>query len=284
MTTRSEPFGGAPIRSILFSPGDKPHMLERALAASADVVVADLEDAVADSEKGRARLNVAEWLAGHGERQDGARPRLAVRINAAETPHARADLEMTRSTHPDLILLPKAMVEDVRELNADAPGAIAAIIETPAGVQRSAEIARSPIVAVLILGQIDLANSLRLHSRPDGLELTYARSRLVVDSAAAGLLAPLDGAYPRFTDEDGLLREATIARDLGFGGKVCIHPAQVAPVNGVFAPTATELNWARRVVDAAEAGALQGKGTVALDGEMIDRPVLMRARALLSAE
>jgi citrate lyase subunit beta/citryl-CoA lyase len=137
-------------------------------------------------------------------------------------------------------------------------------------------------VASLTLGAVDLGVQLRLEPRPDGLEILFARSKLVLDSAAAGIRAPIDVAYLDTRDAEGLEAEALLARSLGFRGKACIHPAQVPIVNRVFTPSRQEVEQARRTIDAYERGVAEGRGAIALDGRMIDRPVVERARTILA--
>ena len=122
---------------------------------------------------------------------------------------------------------------------------------------------------------------MRLEPRADGLEILFARSSLVVDSAAAGVRAPFDVVHLDTRDDEGLEAESLLARSVGMGGKMCIHPAQVGVVNRVFAPDEGQIDWARRVVAAYEEGVKDGRGAIALDGEMIDLPVVVRARRLL---
>jgi citrate lyase subunit beta/citryl-CoA lyase len=136
-------------------------------------------------------------------------------------------------------------------------------------------------VAALLLGAADLGAELGWEPRPDGLELVYARSKVVADSAAAGIRGPFDVVHLDTRDGAGLEAAARFARSLGFRGKACIHPAQVAIVNREFQPEADSVAWAERVLAAAKAGEREGRGAVALDGEMIDAPIVDRARRIL---
>ncbi len=181
----------------------------------------------------------------------------------------------------DAIVLPKAEPDDVAQLPPGCPPVIA-IVETAAGLRAAFELASDPRVAALFLGSIDLGAALGLERRADGLELLHARSRLVLDSAAAGIRPPFDGVHADVGDLDGLAGEIALARSLGMRGKGCIHPAQVAVVNAGFAPRLEEVDWARRVVAAYEEGIAAGRGAVSLEGEMIDLPVVKRARIVLS--
>ncbi|MGH3062351.1 MAG: HpcH/HpaI aldolase/citrate lyase family protein, partial [Gaiellaceae bacterium] len=224
----------ATARSLLFAPGNDERKLEKALAAGADAVVADLEDAVPAAEKEAARTVARRVLGG------AATPSLvAVRVNAADTEHWGADLQAVADLELDALVLPKATPDAVGALGPDGPPVIA-IVETALGVRHAYETARMPRVAALVLGAVDLGLELGLEPRADGQEVLYARSRLVVDSAAAGLRSPFDVVHVDTRDDDGLEAEARLARSLGFRGKACIHPAQVAIVNRVFSPTEEE--------------------------------------------
>jgi citrate lyase beta subunit len=260
----------------LFAPGSDARKLERALASEADLVVADLEDAVLIGEKASARKLACRLLA-----ETDSRCAKAVRVNGAGTEYFEDDLARVAELELDAIVLPKASPEAVAALPAEGPPVIA-IVETAQGLRLSYETACAPRVCALMLGAVDLSVELRLEPRPDGQEILYARSKLVVDSAAAGLLGPFDVVYLGTRDEEGLEREALLARSLGMRGKACIHPAQLPVVNRVFAPSEEQLAWARAVVEAFEEAAAQGRGAVALDGAMIDAPVVERARRLLA--
>jgi citrate lyase beta subunit len=266
----------AAARSLLFTPGNDEYKLAKALAAGADVVVADLEDAVPDAEKASARTTVARLLA-------GAAPDslVSVRLNGAETPYWQDDLDAVTSLEVEAIVIPKATPEAVAALGPEGPPVLA-LVETARGLRRAYETASLPRVAALVLGAVDLGLELRLEPRPDGQELLLARSQLVLDSAAARIRAPFDAVHVDTRDSSGFEEACRLARTLGFRGKACIHPAQVEIVNRVFSPNEEELRRARRVVAAYEHGAGEGKGAVALDGELVDLPVAERARQVLA--
>jgi citrate lyase beta subunit len=266
----------ATARSLLFAPGSDERKLEKALAAGADAVVADLEDAVPATEKEAARTVARRVLGGAATAS-----LVAVRVNAAGTEHWGADLQAVADLELDALVLPKATPEAVGALGPDGPPVVA-IVETALGVRHAYETARLPRVAALVLGAVDLGLELGLEPRADGQEVLYARSRLVLESAAAGLRSPFDLVHVDTRDDEGLEAEARLARSLGFRGKACIHPAQVAIVNRVFSPTGEERERARRVVEAYEHGLADGRGAVALDGEMIDLPIVERARRILA--
>ncbi|MGW6838921.1 HpcH/HpaI aldolase/citrate lyase family protein [Streptomyces sp. NPDC054949] len=261
--------------TLLFVPGDRPERFAKAAACDPGGVLVDLEDAVAPEGKARARDAAVEWLAAH----EGY-----LRINAVDTPWCDEDmaaLAAARSLRG--VVLPKSATAHqvagvVRRLPPDVP--LLALVESALGVREAAAIAAVPRVVRLLFGSIDFALDAGITpSGPDEPELLWARSALVVASRAAGLPAPLDGVYARLEDEAGLVTSSRRSRGLGFGGRLCVHPRQVEPVHRAWQPTAAERDWARRVV--AAAGDFDG-AAVRVDGQMIDRPRLELARALLA--
>jgi citrate lyase subunit beta/citryl-CoA lyase len=265
----------ATARSFLFAPGSDERKLTGALDVGADAVIADLEDAVVPAEKARARALVAEVLAA----STGPSLRL-VRVNGAGSPWLEEDLAMIAALDLDAVVLPKATPDALRAVHSGLP--VVAIVETAHGLHRAAEIANEASVQRLMLGAIDLALELALEARPDGLELLQARSTLVLASAVGGCRGPIDRVWADVRDESGLEADCRTGRSLGFRAKSCIHPAQVPVVNEVFSPSPDEIARARDVVDAYERAAAEGLGAVALEGEMIDLPVVERARQLLA--
>jgi citrate lyase subunit beta/citryl-CoA lyase len=266
----------ASARSVLFAPGNERRKLEKALECGADAVVADLEDAVPPDEKAVARRLTAELLA-----TASTPSAVAVRVNGTDTPLWEDDLRALADVELGALVLPKATPESVARLGRAGPPLLA-VVETAQGLRRAYDVASEPRVAALALGAVDLGVELRLEARADGQEVLLARSLLVLDSAAAGLRAPFDLVHLALQDLESLEAECLLARSLGFRGKLCIHPAQVEVVNRVFSPTRDELERARRVVDAYDRGVAGGAGVVRLDGEMVDLPVVERARQVLA--
>jgi citrate lyase beta subunit len=264
------------LRSLLFAPGSDERKLQKALALDADAVVADLEDAVSAAEKHAARELTARVLT-----ESETRSARIVRINGVDTECWEDDVRAIESLDLDAVVLPKATPEAVAALGMDGPPVVA-IVETAAGVRLAYELAAAPRVAALVVGAVDLGAELGLEPRRDGQEILYARSKVVVDSAAAAIRAPFDVVFVDVRDAAGLESEARLARSLGFGGKACVHPDQVGIVNRVFTPRADELEWARRVLGAYDEGRRQGQGVVGLNGVMVDLPVVKRAQRLLS--
>ena len=257
--------------TLLFVPGDRPDRFAKAVAAGPDLVVLDLEDAVSPDAKGAARDHVVDWLSGGG--------RAAVRVNAPGTPGHDEDLRAL-SAAPVPVMVPKAegpaaLAALAGRLHPDT--AVLALVETAAGVLAAPSLAAVPGVTRLVLGTFDLAAQLGV-SPDDRDAMAGARQALVLASAAAGLAGPVDGVTGAVGDDDRLRDDLAYAVRLGFGGKLCIHPRQVPVARQAFVPGPDEVAWARRVVDAAD-----GSGAVLLDGAMVDKPVVDRARRILAA-
>ncbi|MEV6703316.1 CoA ester lyase [Streptomyces sp. NPDC051453] len=256
-------------RSLLFVPGHRPDRFAKATAAGADAVIIDLEDAVAAPDKDVARANVAAWL---GEGNSAV-----VRINAPGTPWSDADLEVAARFNAP-VMVPKS--EDPSVL-ADVACRTAGkclllpLVETAAGVERAAEVCATAGAVRVAFGNVDFSGQLGV-AHDDRMALTYARSRLVTASAAVGLCPPVDGVTTSVRDTDVLVADIEHARRLGFTGKLCIHPSQISPVAAHFAPSESERRWARAVVAA-------GDSVSVVDGQMVDKPVLERARRILAA-
>lgn len=262
-------------RSLLFVPGDRPDRFAKAGASDADAIVLDLEDAVAPDAKPQAREHVGGWLRGHA----AAHVTAVVRINAAGTDAHEDDVAAARRLGRP-VMLPKAedpahITRVVRELGGTVP--LVALIETAAGVLRAPEICAVPGVVRIAFGSVDLAAQLGV-AHTDREAMRHARATLVLASAAAGLAPPVDGVTTAVDDPDAVRSDAAYARRLGLAGKLCVHPRQVPAVHEAFAPTREELRWAREVVASASDGAV-----TVLDGAMVDKPVVDRARRLLAA-
>lgn len=252
-------------RSLLFVPGDRPDRFAKAAGSGADAIVLDLEDAVAPEAKAGARDAVAQWLA--------AGAASVVRINGTGTDWHAEDIAMV-ARYRCAVMVPKArsaahLSEISNRLPADTP--LIALIETAQGVLAAAETCAVDAVVRAAFGSVDLGAELGID--PDDHDsLQYARSALVMSSAAAGRAAPLDGVTTAVHDDEPVIADARRAARLGFGGKLCIHPQQVGIVNSQFSPSADEQDWARRVIAAAADG-----GARTVDGRMVDKPVTDRA-------
>jgi citrate lyase subunit beta/citryl-CoA lyase len=253
-------------RSYLFVPGNRPERFGKALASGADRVIIDLEDAVPPDQKAAAREAVRAWL---------STPRdVVLRINGADTLWFHDDLALCRLPGVAAVMLAKTeRVEHVAALGACPP--VIALIESALAFENLRAIAGAPHVQRLAFGAIDFQLDMGMRATFD--ELVYFRSQLALASRLAGLQAPIDSPSTALDNADEVASEAIGASRLGFGAKLCIHPKQVDAVNRSFTPT-DEIEWARRVLAAS---ARSHGAAVALDGRMIDRPVVERARALL---
>lgn len=265
------------VRSALFVPGSRPERFAKALAAGADAVIVDFEDAVEELLKRQARDNLAAFLQANPE------ARVWVRVNAPEHAEHAADLAFCKA-HQGVVgvLLPK--VESTAHVAAvHATGKpIWPIVESAKGLLALAQIAHAPGVERLSFGGLDLALDLNLNNGTPAAQFVLDQARMAVQlhSRSANLLPPLDGVYPAIGDPEGLAASVRHAYDMGFGGALCIHPKQVAVIHEALAPNADALAWAQRVVDASAVAG--GAGAFQLDGQMVDAPVLLRAQRLLA--
>lgn len=279
------------MRSLLFVPATNGRMVEKAAGLDADAIVLDLEDSIPLDVKAEARVAARAAI----ERLARPGRQVWVRINSTYTLLARDDARAVVVPGLDGIVLPKCdRTEQVRYLEAllrDAEPAagveagkvrLMPAIESAAGLLKAHEIAATSERAVaLLLGGEDFAADLGVERTRAGTELAYARGALAVAARAARVLA-LDTIYGWLDDEEGLTRDAETARVLGFSGKFVIHPAQIAPVNRVFTPDPAAIERARAVIAAYDAAAKDGVGAVQVEGELVDAPVVARAKALLA--
>jgi len=271
-----------PLRSILFVPGIRPDRFARAFASGADAVVLDLEDAVEAGRKDEAREHVGKFVAGLGP---DTRSSVFVRINAPVSSWIDDDVDWLRGLRGfvDAVVLPKVEIAAVIEGVADATPdrRVIPLIETAAGVLNVSEIvaAKAEIPAVLF-GAEDLTAELGIPRTLQGEELVYARSAVVL--AAATIDAePIDAVWIDLANADALRQDATRAKALGFRGKMAIHPDQVGVINDVFSPTPDEIAAARRLVDANEQARKAGEGVFRFGEQMVDAPVIKRAKRIL---
>jgi len=265
------------VRSALFVPGSRPERFAKALAAGADAVIVDFEDAVEEPLKRQARDNLKAFLD-----QDRAAC-VWVRVNAPDHAEHTADLAWC-AIQPGVagILLPKvesaAHVAEVRQTRKP----IWPIIESAKGLLALEQIAHSEGVERLSFGSLDLALDLNLNTNTAAAQLFLDQARMAVQlhSRGADLLPPLDGVYPAIGDPHGLQQAVRHAYDMGYGGALCIHPRQIPIIHAALTPSADDLAWAHKVIQGSAAA--QGAGAFQLDGQMIDAPVLLRAQRLLA--
>ncbi len=276
------------IRSCLYVPGNRPDRLQGALTRGADVLIADLEDAVAPADKAAARAAVAEWLGGLSD--PASQP--WVRVNSDNL-----DEDIEAVVHPSLagLVLPKsedpATIEHVAALltrledergMADGSVQLALLIESGAGILNAAQLATAPRVSRLQIGEADLSADLGVTAGPEGTELLWARSHVVLASAAAGLPGPVGPVWTAIDDIDGLRASCVSLKNLGFRARSVIHPKHLAVVHEVFTPSAAELEQARALVELFDAALRDGLGVIRdSSGTMIDEAMVRHARSLL---
>jgi citrate lyase subunit beta/citryl-CoA lyase len=261
-------------RSYLFVPGDRPERFDKAIATGAHAVILDLEDAVTPERKVQAREAVSQWLA-------NASVRVFVRVNPEGSPWHEDDCALLRDcARLAGVMVPKA--EDHTSIGRLARHLgdgqeLIPLVETVAGHFEAAALARIPRVSRLAFGSFDFMADSGIQA--DGEELDAVRTNLVLVSRHAGLRAPIDGVSAAIDDAAQLERDVRRSRRFGMGAKLCIHPKQVPIVHAGFAPKPEEVAWARRVLEALASGPL---GAVAVDGKLVDRPVALRAEAILA--
>lgn len=275
------------MRSLLYTPGDRGDRLQRAWRDGlADIVCADLEDAVAPARKQEARATVRDALLV----VDRSASQRAVRLNPWGTQECLADLAAVLEGKPDLLVLPKVAspqqlkeaqrhVEHLAKERHQAPPGLVVILETAAGVLAAREVAAVPGIAAVCFGAEDLAADAGLRRTPTNLEVLAARQMVVLACAAAGVPA-IDMITADFRDLERTATEAVEARSFGFSGKMCIHPAQVVAIHEAFRPTPEEAAWARKVLAAVEASGIGQGGVIVVDGQMVDVPVIRQAERL----
>jgi citrate lyase subunit beta / citryl-CoA lyase len=285
---------GSSARSWLFAPGDSERKMEKATAGTADIVVLDLEDAVAEAEKPKARSMVSAFLAANAKQ----RQRLWVRINPIQGPHGLADLVAIVASRPGGIMLPKSRGRADAELldhyltaleasagtECGATQVIVLVTETADAMFTTGNYAGTPRVVAMTWGAEDLADALGASANRNedgsyGFTYQLARSLCLIGAAAAGVSA-IETIHGDFRDDAGLRKRAAEVRRAGFRGMLAIHPAQVDVINEAFTPSAEELASAQEIVDLFAAH--PGTGTIGHKGAMLDRPHLARAQMLLS--
>ena len=275
MTTQMRPF-----RSVLYIPGSKDRALDKARGLPVDAIIFDLEDAVSPDAKVEARgtLRAALEQGGYGNRYK------IIRINGLDTEWGAEDIAALLDAPADAILVPKvnsaADIDAVKTLlGNDTP--IWAMIETPAGVLHSSEIAAHPALEGFVAGTNDLAKELNCRTRPDRLPMQMSLQMMLLAARGNDVIA-VDGVYNQFKDEEGLRAECEQGRDLGFDGKTLIHPAQVAVTNECFAPSEAELDLARRQIEAFEEVEKSGQGVAVVDGKIVENLHVETAKKTLA--
>lgn len=280
------PATARPRRSVLYMPGSNARALEKGRALAADVLIMDLEDAVAPGEKAAARERIGAALAagGYGERE------LVIRVNGPDSPWAADDLAFVARSGADAVLLPK--VESAAQVQA-AEAALAAgaapeglaiwcMMETPLGILKAQEIAAaSPRLGGLVLGTSDLAKDLHAAHTRDRLPFLTSLGLCILAARAYGL-AVLDGVHLDIDDEAGFEASCRQGVEFGFDGKTLIHPKTIAAANRIFAPSGEDIAWSHKIIAAHAAAAAEGKGVLLVDGKLVEALHVENARRLVA--
>ena len=282
-----------PLRTALFVPGNRPDRVDKAVKTGADAVIIDLEDAVALAEKEASRSKVRDKISEHAERK------IIVRVNSLDSPFFERDLAEVITNNPVCLMVPKVeRPAHVREINENLlkiekekglmRGTVPVIplIESASAVQNVFRIATEKTepsrVYCVAFGAADYTLDMGIEITGEGTELSYPRSRIAVASRAARIAPPLDTPFMiDLKDMEALKVDARRAKQLGFQGKLCIHPNQIEPCHAVFSPAEQEIVYAERVVRVFEEAEKAGSAAMQLDGKFIDYPVVARARQIL---
>lgn len=274
----------------MYVPGSNPGMLAEAHIYGADSLMFDLEDSISLLEKDSARLLVYNAV----KNIDYGDTEIVVRINGLDSPYGRDDIKAMVHAGVDVIRLPKTEtakdILDVQEIIEETEKEIGrsigstkmmAAIESPLGVLNAEEIAKaSPRIMGIAIGAEDFVTNMKTKRSPEGIELLYARSQILVAARAAGIYA-LDTVYSDVNNEEGFRREVELIKQLGFDGKSIINPRQIAPVHEIYMPTEKEIEHSRKVIKAIEEAEEKGLGVISLNGKMIDKPIVERAERIL---
>lgn len=273
-------------RTMQFIPGNNPNMVQNAGVLGADSVILDLEDAIAIGEKDAARILTAIAL----QNVDFYKTEKVVRINSLDS-YAQEDIAVIVPAGPDAIMLPKAScAQDIKQIaawigQAEKPGQkpvkIIPLLETSMGVHNAYEIASADErVDAIAFGAEDYTAGLEAQRTKEGVEILAARSLLVNAAVAAGVQV-IDTPFTDVNDEEGLLKDCLLVRQLGFKGKLTINPRHIDTIHSVFSPSEREINWAKRVVDGLKEAEKEGVGVIAIDGKMVDKPIVDRAQRII---
>lgn len=282
------------LRSLLSTPGNRADMLEKALNYEADAIIVDLEDSVPDARQAEGRIMTREFIDAHGG--DAV---IYVRVNPAESPLLEGDLDaivakglvgvqLPKTSAPEHVVRAAELLSGLEAERGLPPESIEMLIslESARGVYHAHEIlSASPRVGSVMPGTAehgDLQRDLGYKYTPDEIALLHTRSHVLLVARALGIENPIDGVYSDVRNESGFIQCATIARMVGYRGKKLIHPSQIEPTNRIFAPTAEELDFYHRVVDALEEAATRGSAATVVDGTMVDTATAETARRMIA--
>lgn len=271
-------------RSLLFIPGNNPSMLQNADVFNADAVIFDLEDSVDIYEKDNARNLVSGYLS-----SGNTYPSLVVlRVNPIDTNYFIKDIELIKSKKIDYILLPKTSMDALNVLDEVLQDLenkfdleytkIIALVESAKSIIQIFKIAKNKRVEAILLGAEDLCNDLEIDRTNLGTEILFARSRVIYACASNNIIS-IDTPNTNIDDENLLRADCLNAKNLGMKAKSSIHPSQLEIINEVFSPSKKEIDWANRVLEACEKN--RGKGAFSLDGKMVDKPIILKAKKII---
>jgi citrate lyase subunit beta/citryl-CoA lyase len=269
-------------KTALFVPASSPKMLNAALAFPADSLIFDLEDAVSVGEKDAARDLLKEYLSFVPFKKQ----KLIIRINALDSEFWQDDFELAAASRADNIMIPKARVSHINTLSdlldkRNSPIGLIPIIEMAISVEEVSEIIKaSNRVCGVMFGAEDYTSDLGTRRTKEGVEVLFARSRVVNAAHAYGIEA-LDTPFVDFSDEEGLKKDTEFGKLLGYTGKTAIHPSQVDVINMIYAPTKEEIDYAQRIISQTREAEKLGKGAFSMEGKMVDAPIIKRAQTLL---
>ncbi|MDN7228301.1 CoA ester lyase [Planococcus sp. N064] len=269
-------------RSLMFTPGTNKERLLKSVSSEADALLWDLEDAVHPDEKAVARAVIKEAL---DELEDKPAKPIFLRVNQYGTEWYAEDVKLARHENVNGIMLPKA--ESARQVQETwdgmgANGELIVLVETAVGIVRLEDIFSNPNVSGVAFGAIDYAVDADLTLTEAGLEAIYARSRIVTYAKAAGVEGIYDTVFADIHNTESLQKRAVSARALGFNGQMAVHPKQIETIHEVYSPSREDIDWAVKVLHHAEHEA-KGAGVFMLDGKMVDRPIIEKAKQIYSA-
>lgn len=276
-------------RSLLFMPGNNPAMLQNSDIFDADAVIYDLEDAVSITEKDSARTLVSQYLLNH---EKDFPMEIVVRINGLDTNFYLDDLNLVVSNKIDTIMLPKAsylglvqldeiLTKIEKEKGLSKKIAVIPIIELASSVLEIEQIVKAPRVNGVLLGAEDLTSDLEVSRTKTGEEILYPRMKIAM-ACCAYKIDSIDTPFTDTNDEQGLKEDCVKVMGLGFTSKSAIHPNQIAVINSTFVPTKEKITWALRVEEANKSAQEKGLGVFSLDGKMVDKPVIERAKKIIA--
>ncbi|MGI2328230.1 HpcH/HpaI aldolase/citrate lyase family protein [Planococcus sp. YIM B11945] len=269
-------------RSLMFTPGTQKEKMLKSVNSKADALIWDLEDAVHMDEKPHAQVVINEALE---ELAEKPKKPIFLRVNQYDTVWYSDDVQLARHENVAGVMLPKAetaeQVAETWKLMGES-GEIIVLIETAVGLKNLEEIFESPHVTGVAFGAIDFAVDLDLTLTETGLEALYARSRIVMYAKAAGISGIYDTVFPDVHNAESLKKRATLTRAAGFNGQLAIHPIQIDTIHEVYSPSQSSIDWAVKVLHRSE-NEEKGAGVFMLDGKMIDRPVIEKAKQIYNS-